>query len=57
MSTPTLKSADKIKLLDQMLEDIAGDEFDEYDIADSSMQTSTKYYSEVEELDIIDSMH
>ena len=57
MSTPTLKSADKIKLLDQMLEDIAGDEFDEYDIADSSMQTSTKHYSEVEELDIIDSMH
>ena len=57
MFTPTLKSADKIKLLDQMLEDIAGDEFDEYDIADNSMQTSTKYYSEVEELDIIDSMH
>ena len=57
MFTPTLKSADKIKLLDQMLEDIAGDEFDEYDIADNSMQTGTKYYSEVEELDIIDSMH
>ena len=57
MSTTTIKSADKIKLLDQMLEDLAGDEFDEYDAAENGMRTSTKQYSEVEELDIIDSMH
>jgi hypothetical protein len=57
MSTATIKSADKIKLLDQMLEDLAGDEFDEYDVADSSMHPSAKQYSEIEELDIIDSMH
>jgi hypothetical protein len=57
MSTTTIKSADKIKLLDQMLEDLAGDEFDEYDAAENGMQASAKHYSEVEELDIIDSMH
>ncbi len=57
MSTTTIKSADKIKLLDQMLEDLAGDEFDEYDAAENGMRASTKQYSEVEELDIIDSMH
>jgi hypothetical protein len=59
MSIPTITSTDKIKLLDQMLEDIAGDEFDEYDAAESSM-ASTKQsmqYSDVEELDMIDSMH
>lgn len=57
MSTTTIKSAVKIKLLDQMLEDIAGDEFDEYDAAENSAHASFKHYSEVEELDIIDSMH
>lgn len=57
MSTPTIKTADKIKLLDQMLEDLAGDEFDEYDAAENGMQPSVKQYSEVEELDMIDSMH
>jgi hypothetical protein len=57
MSTPTIKTADKIKLLDQMLEDLAGDEFDEYDAAENGMHANAKQYSEVEELDIIDSMH
>lgn len=57
MSTTTIKSADKIKLLDQMLEDLAGDEFGECDAAENGMRASTKQYSEVEELDIIDSMH
>ena len=57
MTTPTIKTADKIKLLDQMLEDLAGDEFDEYDVAENGVQASAKQYSEVEALDIIDSMH
>jgi hypothetical protein len=57
MSTPTIKTADKIKMLDQMLEDMAGDEFEDYDTSESSMRSSVKQYSDVEELDIMDSMH
>lgn len=60
MSMTTIKSADKIKLLDQMLEDIAGDEFDEYDTAEGTMNAGTKQsmqYSDTEVLDMIDSMH
>ena len=57
MSTTTIKSAEKIKLLDQMLEDLAGEEFEEYDVAENGMHASAKQYSEIEELDIIDSMH
>ena len=60
MSMTTIKSADKIKLLDQMLEDIAGDEFDEYDTAESSMNAGAKQsmqYSDIEALDMIDSTH
>ena len=57
MSTTTIKSADKIKLLDQMLEDIAGDEFDEYDASESATSAGVKHYADIEELDIIDIMH
>ena len=57
MATTTIKSADKIKLLDQMLEDIAGDEYEEYDAAESSMKANVKRYNDAEELDIIDIMH
>ena len=57
MSITTIKSVDKIKLLDQMLEDIAGDEFDDYDPTETSVSASAKHFSDVEELDIIDSMH
>ena len=62
MATTTIKSADKIKLLDQMLEDIAGDEhedfdFESHDATESSMKTGVKRYNDAEELDIIDIMH
>ena len=57
MSITTIKSVDKIKLLDQMLEDIAGDEFDDFDPSETSVSASAKHFSDVEELDIIDSMH
>lgn len=57
MSTTTINSADKIKLLDQMLEDLAGDEFDEYDPSESAISAKVKHYTEREELDIIDIMH
>jgi hypothetical protein len=57
MSTQTIKTTDKIKLLDQMLEDLAGDEFDEYDATENNINAGGKHYSEVEELDMIDIMH
>ncbi len=57
MSTSTIKSADKIKLLEQMLEDLAGDEFDEYDSSETAMHAQLKHDPDTEELDIIDTMH
>ena len=57
MTTPTIKTTDKIKLLDQMLEDIAGDEFEDFDTTESAVSTNNKHYGHIEELDIIDSMH
>ena len=57
MSISTIKSADKIKLLDQMLEDIAGDEFDEYESTDNNLKGNNKHYTDMQELDIIELMH
>jgi hypothetical protein len=54
MATPNLE---KIKLLDQMLEDIAGDEFEEYDSAENSASASLKHHDITEDLDIIDLLH
>jgi hypothetical protein len=56
MSTTTKTNLDKIKLLDQMLEDIAGDEFDEYNPEDSA-NSGVKRYAAEEDLDIIDITH
>jgi hypothetical protein len=55
MSTPTIKNLDKIKLLDQMLEDMAGEEFEEFDAADFG--ASVKHHDITEELDLIDHLH
>ena len=55
MSNTTITSADKIKLLDQMLEDIAGDEYEDFDEIESN--AGAKRYANAEELDIIDTMH
>ena len=57
MSNTTITSADKIKLLDQMLEDIAGDEYEDFDVDESSASAGAKRYGNAEELDIIDIMH
>jgi hypothetical protein len=57
MPTTTIKSTDKIKLLDQMLEDIAGDEYEEYDAPEAGIHAGAKQYGDIEELDMIDSMH
>ena len=57
MSITTIKTVDKIKLLDQMLEDIAGDEFDDFDASETSMRPSINRFAAVEELEMIDSLH
>ena len=44
--------ADKIKLLDQMLEDIAGDELEEYDTPEISLSANLQQHTDVEELDL-----
>lgn len=41
----TTKSPDKIKLLDQMLEDLAGDEFDEYNEAETDIESELMRYA------------
>ena len=57
MSNTTTKSLDKIKLLDQMLEDIAGDEFDDYDTSENSASAGVKHHDIAEELDLFDTAH
>jgi hypothetical protein len=57
MSNTTKTSPDKIKLLDQMLEDIAGDEFDDFDSSESGTSTNLKRHDITEDLDIIDLLH
>ncbi|HSI25518.1 MAG TPA: hypothetical protein VK952_07830 [Methylotenera sp.] len=53
MPNTTVKNADKIKLLDQMLEDIAGDELEEYDTPEYDINAEVQHYIEEEALDLI----
>lgn len=53
----TQKASDKIKLLDQMLEDIAGDEFDEFSESDSSYSSGNKRFAADDDLSDIDNIH
>jgi hypothetical protein len=57
MSTTTKTNPDKIKLLDQMLEDLAGDEFEDYDEAENNAGSGVKRHDITEDLDIIDLLH
>ena len=61
MSTTTItkpiKTVDKIKLLDQMLEDIAGDEYDEYGTDENGINANAKHYGDLEALEVMDSTH
>jgi hypothetical protein len=52
----TQKAADKIKLLDQMLEDIAGDEFDEFGETDN-YASGSKHFTDDDDLSDIDHIH
>jgi hypothetical protein len=57
MPSTTKTSPDKIKLLDQMLEDLAGDEFEEFDTSEKGSSANFKRHDITEDLDIIDLMH
>lgn len=57
MSTTTKTSPDKIKLLDQMLEDIAGDEFDDFDTSEGGSKSGVMRYPYDEDLDLFDTTH
>ena len=57
MSTTTKISLDKIKLLDQMLEDIAGDEYEDFDADKTSASASLKHHDIAEDLDEIETFH
>ncbi|MDX1914512.1 MAG: hypothetical protein SFU55_02930 [Methylophilus sp.] len=45
MSNLTVKKVEKIKVLDQMMEDFAGDEFDDYEEPYSGISSAHKHYS------------
>ena len=57
MSNTTKTSGDKVKLLDQMLEDMAGDEYEDYDADENRAGKSLKHHDITEDLDEMESYH
>ena len=57
MSDTTKKSLDKIKFLDQMMEDLAGDELGDFDVSESVASAGIKQHNLAEDLDVIDILH
>jgi hypothetical protein len=57
MPTDNVKKVDKIKVIDQMLEDFAGDEFDDYQESYSGMSSSNKHYSADEDTVSLDDIY
>jgi hypothetical protein len=57
MASTTKTRPDKIKLLDQMLEDMAGDEFEDFDEDETSTNGDVKRYAAGEDLDFFDTTH
>jgi hypothetical protein len=53
----TVKSTDKIKLLDQMLEDMAGEEFESDESYGIEYESDFKRYSGDAQLSEIDNIH
>lgn len=45
MSKQTVKNEEKTKVIDQMLEDFAGDEYDDYEESYNEIGTNHKHYS------------
>ena len=57
MSDTTTKSLDKLKFLDQMMEDLAGDELGEFDVSENVASAGIKQHNLAEDLDVIDILH
>ena len=57
MSTTTKTSLDKIKLLDQMLEDLAGDEYEDFDADKTITGASPNHHDIAEDLDEMETFH
>ena len=57
MSTTAKTSLDKIKLLDQMLEDQAGDEYEDFDADKTSAGANLKHHYIAEDLDEMETYH
>ena len=57
MSDTTKKSLDKVKLLDQMLEDLAGDEYEDYDADENCAGANLKHHDIAEDLDEMETFH
>ena len=57
MPSTTKSSVDKVKLLDQMLEDLAGDEYEEYDADETRASKGIKHHDIAEDLDEMETFH
>lgn len=57
MTNTTIKSLDKIKLLDEMLEDLAGEEFDEYNASEAGFSSDFRRFVSPADLSDIDNIH
>jgi hypothetical protein len=57
MSATTKTSLDKIKLLDQMLEDLAGDEYEDYDADENNAGKGVKHHDITEDFDEMETYH
>lgn len=53
----TATNLDRVKLLDQMLEDLAGDEFDEYGEGENGFGSAIKRFAADEVLADMDNLH
>jgi hypothetical protein len=56
MANTTITSQDKIKLLDQMLEDLAGDEFDDKFASNANIDSSFKPFANNHRLSNIENL-
>ena len=57
MSDTTKNNIDKIKLINQMLEDLAGDEYEDYDVDESRAGSNVKHHNIAEDLDEMETFH
>ena len=57
MASTTKTNPDKIKLLDQMLEDMAGEEFEDFFVCEGGAGADFKPHYLEEDLDFLDTTH